>query len=53
MTLVALGLLVGMLGLLWVMIIAIMHADHQAKRQSLRAQDKPLAEVAPCGSKAA
>jgi hypothetical protein len=53
MTLVALGLLVGMLGLLWVMILAIMQADHQAKRQSLRAQDKPLAEAAHCESRAA
>ena len=53
MTMVALGLLLGMVGLLWTMVIAIMQADHQTKRQSPRAQDKPLAEVAHCESKAA
>ena len=53
MTYIALGLLVGMLGLLWVMIIAIMQADHQTKRQSPRAQDKLPVEAALCESKAA
>jgi hypothetical protein len=50
MTLVALGLLLGMVGLLWVMGIDIMQADHQTKRQSPRAQDKPLSEAARCES---
>jgi hypothetical protein len=53
MTLVALGLLLGMVGLLWVMVIDIMQADHQTKRQSPRAQDKPLVEAARCEFKAA
>ena len=53
MTYIGLGLLVGMLGLLWVMIIAIMQADHQTKRQSPRAQDKSPVEAARCESKAA
>jgi hypothetical protein len=42
-----------MAGLLWRMVIAIMQADHQTKRQSPRAQDKPLAEAAHCESRAA
>ena len=53
MTLVALGLLLGMVRLLWVMVIDITQADHQTKRQSLREQDEPLVEVARCESKAA
>jgi hypothetical protein len=53
MTMVALGLLLGMAGLLWTMVIAIVQADHQTKRQSSRAQDKPLAEAAHCESRAA
>ncbi len=53
MTLVALGLLLGMVGLLWVTVIDIMQADHQTKRQSPREQDKPLAEAARCELKAA
>ena len=53
MTYIALGLLVGMLGLLWVMIIAIMQADDQTKRQDPRAQDKSSVEAALCESKAA
>lgn len=32
MTLVVLGLLLGMAGLLWVMVIDIMQADHQTKQ---------------------
>jgi len=39
MTLVALGLLLGMVGLVWVMVIDINQADHQTKRESPRAQD--------------
>jgi hypothetical protein len=50
---IALGVLLGMLGLVWVMIIAIMQADHQAKRQGPRAQDKPRVEAAHCESKVA
>ena len=46
MTMIALGLLLGMAGLLWVMVIAIMQADHQANRLSPRLQEKPLAEAA-------
>ena len=53
MTLVALGLLLGMVGLVWVMVIDITQADHQTKRQSPREQDKPLVETARCESKAA
>ena len=53
MTLVALGLLLGMFGLVWVIIIGIMQADHQTKRESRREQDKPLAVAVPGESKAA
>lgn len=35
MTLVALGLPLGMVGLLWVMVIDITKPGHQTKRQSL------------------
>ena len=52
MTFVALGLLLGMLGLVWVVIIALMQADHQSKRESLQVQDKPLVEAARCESRA-
>jgi len=45
MTLVALGLLLEMIGLIWMMVIDITRADHQTKRQSLREQDKPLANA--------
>ena len=53
MTLVALGLLSGMVGLIWVMVIDITKADYQTKRQSPREQDKPLVEAARCEFKAA
>ena len=53
MTLIELGLLLGMVGLVWVMVIDITQADYQTKRQSPREQDKPLAEAARCESKAA
>lgn len=36
MTLVVLGLLLGMAGLLWIPVLAIMQADHQTKRESPR-----------------
>jgi hypothetical protein len=53
MTLVALGLLLGMTGLLWVMVIDIVRADRCAKTQSSRDLDKPVAGAAGCESKAA
>jgi len=53
MTLVALGLLSGMVGLVWVMVIDITQADYQTKRQSPREQDKPLVEAVRCEFKAA
>ncbi len=53
MTLVALGLLLGMIGLVWVIIIGIMQADRQTKRESSRAQNKPLAAAVRGDSKAA
>ena len=53
MTFVALGLLLGMVGLLWVMAIDIMRADHQTKRESSREQGKLFAPAACCESKAA
>ena len=53
MTLVSLGLLLGMVGLLWVMVIDITQANHQTKRQNPRGQDKPLVEAARCESKSA
>ena len=53
MTLVALGLLLGVVGLVWVMVIHITQADYQTKRQSPREQDKPLAEAARCELNAA
>jgi hypothetical protein len=46
MTLIALGLLLEVVGLVWVMVIAITQAEHQTKRQSPREQDKPLVEAA-------
>lgn len=45
MTLVALGLLLGMVGLLWVMVIDIMQADHCAQTQRSYDLDKPVAEA--------
>jgi hypothetical protein len=53
MTLVALGLLLGMAGLLWVMVNAIVQADHRTNRQGQREQDMPLVEATRCDSKAA
>ena len=53
MTLVALGLLLGMIGLVWVIIIGIMQEDHQTKRESSRAHDKPLAAAVRGDSNAA
>lgn len=53
MTLVAWGLLLGMVGLLWVLIIDITRSNHQAKSRSPREPDKPVAESVRRESKAA
>jgi hypothetical protein len=53
MSLIALGLLLGMVGLLWMLVIDITQTDHQTKRQSPRAQNESRAEAARCESKAA
>ena len=42
MTFVALGLLLGMVGLLWMMGVAIMEADHQTQHQRSQDLGKPL-----------
>ena len=52
MTLVALGLLLGMAGLLWVVVIDVTRADHHRQRQSPREQDEPLAEATRWESRA-
>lgn len=53
MTLVALGLLLGMAGLLWVVAIDIMRADRCGKTARSRDPDKPAAESTRRESKAA
>ncbi len=53
MTLVALGLLLGMVGLMWMMVIDIVRADRCAKTQRSGDLDKPVAGAARCESKAA
>lgn len=53
MTLVALGVLLGMVGLVWMLVLEITQADHQPNRQSPREQDNQLVEVARCESKVA
>jgi hypothetical protein len=53
MTLVVLGLLLGMVGLLWVMVTEIMRTDHQTQRHGSREPDKPVAGSARRESKAA
>ena len=53
MTLVALGLLLGMVGLMWLMVIDIVRADRCAKTQKSGEMDKPVAGAAHCESKAA
>ena len=53
MTLVALSLLLGMVGLLWVMVVDIVRADRCAKTQRSRDLDKPVAESARREFKAA
>lgn len=52
MTMIALGILLVMVGLLWVIVIDIMRAEHQANRLSSRLQEKPLPEAAHCESRA-
>lgn len=53
MMLVVLGLLMGMVGLLWVLVIAIMQEDHPTNRKSLREANQPVVVPAHCESKAA
>lgn len=53
MTYVALGLLFGMAGLLWVIVIDITRADQHTKRPSPRKRSKPLTEAARWEPKAA
>jgi hypothetical protein len=53
MTLVVLGLLLGMAGLLWMLVIAIMQADHQPSRQIPREASERVSGAARCVSKAA
>ena len=53
MTLVALGLLLGMVGLMWMMVIDIVRTDRCAKTQRSGDLDKPVAGAARCESKAA
>lgn len=54
MTLIALGLLLGMAGLLWVVVVVyIMRADRCGKTPRSRGLDKPAAESTGRESKAA
>ena len=53
MTLIALGLLLGMAGLLWVVVVDIMRADRCGKTATPRDLAKPVAESARRESKAA
>ncbi len=53
MTLVVLGLLLEMAGLLWMLVIAIMQADHQTHRKSPREANQAVVKTAHCGSRAA
>jgi hypothetical protein len=53
MTLIALGLLLGMAGLLWVAVVDIMRADRSGKTSRSRGLDKPAAESIGRESKAA
>jgi hypothetical protein len=50
MTMVALGLLLGMAGLLWVMVIDIAQTNHKTKNQRSHNLDVPVAEaIRPAG----
>lgn len=53
MTLIVLGLLFGMLVLVWGMILDIMRRDCSTKTQRARDLDKPVVEAARRESKAA
>ena len=53
MSLVVLGLLLGMAGLLWILVIAIMHGDHQTNRKNSQDTKQPVVMPAHYGSKAA
>ena len=53
MMFIVLGLLVGMAGLLWVLVIAIMHGDHETKRKNLGDTKQSVVMPAHYGSKAA
>lgn len=53
MMLVVLGLLVGMAGLLWILVIAIMQTDQQTHRKGSREAKQPGMAPAHCGSRAA
>jgi hypothetical protein len=53
MTLVAVGLLSGMLGLVWVMIVEVLQSNHQTEGDSQRDQDKPVVALSCCESRAA
>lgn len=53
MTLIALGLLLGMAGLLWVVVVDIMGADRCRKTARSRGLDKPPAGSTGRESKAA
>lgn len=51
--LVVLGLLLGMAGLLWILVITIMQEDHQTNRKSSREAKQPVVKTAHCESRAA
>lgn len=53
MTLIVLGLLLGMAGLLWVVVVDIMRTDRRGKAARSRDLDKPVAESTGRESKAA
>jgi hypothetical protein len=53
MMLVVLGLLLGMAGLLWIFVIAIMHGDHQTNGKNSRELNQPVVLPTHCRSKAA
>jgi hypothetical protein len=53
MTLIVGGLLLGLVGLVWVMVIDLMRADHRARRHELREPIEPVTKEARHESKAA
>lgn len=48
MTMVALGLLLGMAGLLWVIVIDITQANHKTKNRRSHDLNMPVAEATRC-----